>query len=277
MSEENCNNECEGCSEENCPSRKAIEKLKPHAESSFKKTIAVVSGKGGVGKSLVTSLLASELKKAGHSVAILDADVTGPSIPKSFGVTSKAEGDDSGIFACKSKGGIPLMSVNCLLEHDNDPVVWRGPMISNLVGQLYTNVIYGPVEYLLIDMPPGTGDVPLTVFQQIPVDGVIIVTSPQELVSLIVEKSVKMCEMMKIKPLGLVTNMAYVKCPDCGKKIYCFGKGESEAVAEKENLPLLDEVAIDPELSKAVDGGNVESFKKKVLPKAVKAVEALLV
>ena len=276
MSEENCNHECDGCTEDNCPSRHPIEKLKPHAETHIKKTIAVVSGKGGVGKSLVTSLLASELKKAGHPVAILDADVTGPSIPKSFGVTSKAEGDDSGIFACKSAGGIPLMSVKCLLENDSDPLVWRGPMISNLVGQLYTNVIYGPVDYLLIDMPPGTGDVPLTVFQQIPVDGVIIVTSPQDLVSLIVGKSLKMCQMMNIPVLGFVTNMAYVNCPHCHEKIYCFGKSKSGEIAKENGISALDEVGIDSSLASDVDNGKVESFPKILLPKTIKVLENLL-
>jgi Mrp family chromosome partitioning ATPase len=275
MSENNCSHECDSCQEENCPSRGEIKKLVPHSSTTIKKTIAIVSGKGGVGKSLVTSLLASELHAQGHKVAIMDADITGPSIPKAFGVTGKAEGDEDGIFALKSKTGIPLMSTNCLLENDTDPVIWRGPMIANLVGQLYTNVIYGEVEYFLIDMPPGTGDVPLTVFQTIPVDGVIIVTSPQDLVNLIVEKSLKMANLMNIPVLGIITNMAYLTCPKCGEKIYLYGKAKTEEVAASSKIDNLDEVAIDPELATYVDKGEIEDYKKVLLPKAIKKIESL--
>lgn len=276
MSEEKCNENCESCNEENCPSRQPIKKLVPHELSSFKKTIAVISGKGGVGKSLVTSLLAVAIKNSGHSVGILDADVTGPSIPKAFGITSKADGDESGIYAIKSKGNIPLMSANCLLEHDDDPIVWRGPMISNLVGQIYTSTIYGELEFLLIDMPPGTGDVPLTVFQQIKIDGAIVVSSPQDLVSLIVEKSVKMAGMMNIPLLGLVQNMAYVECPKCQEKIYLYGKPMSDKEVLANGLDALDEVAIDPSLSSFIDKGDIESYKKNVLPKTLEKALSLL-
>jgi len=271
MSEENCDHNCDACGEEGCKSRK-IEKLKPHPETKIGKTIAIVSGKGGVGKTMVTSLLGAELSKKGHSVAIMDADVTGPSIPQAFGVKGQAVGDENGIFAMKTKHDLRLMSVNCLLDNASDPVLWRGPLIANLVGQLYTNVIYGEVEYFLIDMPPGTGDVPLTVFQQIPVDGVIIVASPQELVSMIVEKAVNMCKMMKIPLLGLVENMAYVQCPHCGEKIKIYGDDKSAEVAKRYGIPLLDELPIDPILSSATDKGEIEEVEKTFLPKALEKI-----
>lgn len=272
MSQETCEGECANCPEENCVGRE-IPKLSPHAGTSIKKIIAVVSGKGGVGKSFVTSLLAKELKAKGHKVAILDADATGPSIPKAFGIAAKAEGDDNGIYPCYSKGGIGVMSVNCLLEDETEPLIWRGPMVSNLIGQLFTDVLYGDLDYLLIDMPPGTGDVPLTVFQQIPIDAAIIVTSPQDLVGLIVRKSVKMCQEMPhpIPILGAVTNMAYAKCPHCGEKVYVYGKSHPI-----EGVKALDEVMIDPKLAEAVDDGEVESVDHEVLPIAVRAVESLL-
>lgn len=276
MSNNECNEKsCEGCSKENCPSHQKIEKLKTNPGTKIKHTIAVISGKGGVGKSLVTSLLAKELHELGHSVAIMDADITGPSIPKAFGVVDKAMGDETGIYAIKSKGGIPLMSVNCLLEDESDPIVWRGPLIANLVTQLYSNVIYGEVEYLLIDMPPGTGDVPLTVFQQIPVDGAIVISTPQDLVSLIVEKSVKMGKQMNVPLLGVVTNMAYVNCPHCNEKIYLYGKPKTEEIAKEFGLRNLDEVAIDPLLASKVDAGDIESYAKRLLPKATSLLENL--
>jgi Mrp family chromosome partitioning ATPase len=276
MSEENCNHECEGCDEEHCPSRGKIEKLKLHESSSFKKTIAVISGKGGVGKSMVTSLLGASLARAGHKVAILDADVTGPSIPQAFGLKNyQCVGDESGIYPGKTKGGIEIMSANLLVDTPETPLVWRGPMISSLVQQLYSNVIYGEMEVLLIDMPPGTGDVPLTVFQQIPVDGVIVVASPQELVSMVVEKSVNMAKMMKINILGLVENMAYAKCPHCGEKIDVFGAGDLSKVAARYGVPLLDELPIDPSLAKLVDDGAVESYKGDALKKSVDLIEKL--
>ena len=276
MSEEKCNHECEGCDEEHCASRGKIEKLKPHALSSFKKTIAIISGKGGVGKSMVTSLLGASLARAGHKVAILDADVTGPSIPQAFGLASyQAVGDDNGIYPGKSEGGIAIMSANLLVDTPATPIVWRGPMISSLVQQMYSNVIYGEMEFLLIDMPPGTGDVPLTVFQQIPVDGVIVVSSPQELVSMVVEKSVNMAKMIKINILGLVENMAYATCPHCGEKIDVFGTGDLSEIATRYQIPLLDELPIDPALAKFVDEGKVESYQGQALAKSVSLLEKL--
>ncbi len=276
MSEQNCKNgTCEGCQDENCPSHQPIEKLKPNPKTKIGHTIAVISGKGGVGKSLVTSLLAKELAKKGHSVAIMDADITGPSIPKAFGIANKAIGDETGIFALKSHSGINIMSVNCLLEDETDPIVWRGPMISNLVTQLYSNVIYGDVDYLLIDMPPGTGDVPLTVFQQIPVDGAFVVTSPQELVSLVVEKSVKMGQAMNVPLLGIITNMAYVTCPHCKEKIYLYGKPKTEEIAKEYGLRNLDEIAIDPLLASKIDRGDIESYEPALLEKATALLEGL--
>jgi Mrp family chromosome partitioning ATPase len=272
--EENCDHNCDSCGEEGCKSRK-IEKLKPHPETKIGKTIAIISGKGGVGKTMVTSLLGAELLKKDKKVAIMDADVTGPSIPQAFGVTGQAIGDENGIFAMKTKHDLRLMSVNCLLDNASDPVLWRGPLIANLVGQLYTNVIYGEVQYLLIDMPPGTGDVPLTVFQQIPVDGAIVVASPQELVSMIVEKAVNMCKMMKIPLLGLVENMAYVSCPHCGEKIEIYGPDKGKEIAKRYGIPLLDELPIDPTLAKATDEGAIEEVAKGYLPKTVAAIEKL--
>ena len=274
MAEENCNHDCSACGEEGCKSRQ-IEKLKPHPQTTIRKTIAIVSGKGGVGKTLVTSLLGAELTKQGHKVAVMDADVTGPSIPQAFGVKGQASGDDTGIFAMRTKHDLRLMSVNCLLDNASDPVLWRGPLIANLVGQLYSNVIYGEVEYLLIDMPPGTGDVPLTVFQQIPVDGVVIVASPQELVSLIVEKAVNMCKMMKIPLLGLVENMAYVECPHCGEKIKIYGEDKSADIAKRYEIPLLDELPFDATLAKATDEGSIEEISKTYLPKTTEVLAKL--
>jgi len=274
MAEENCNHDCSACGEEGCKSRQ-IEKLKPHPQTTIRKTIAIVSGKGGVGKTLVTSLLGAELTKQGHKVAVMDADVTGPSIPQAFGVKGQASGDDTGIFAMRTKHDLRLMSVNCLLDNASDPVLWRGPLIANLVGQLYSNVIYGEVEYLLIDMPPGTGDVPLTVFQQIPVDGVVIVASPQELVSLIVEKAVNMCKMMKIPLLGLVENMAYVECPHCGDKIKIYGEDKSADIAARYGIPLLDELPFDATLAKATDEGSIEEIRKTYLPKTTEVLAKL--
>lgn len=276
MSEENCNHECDGCNEESCPSRGKITKLKPHEGSSFKKSIAIISGKGGVGKSMVTSLLAASLLRKGHKVAILDADVTGPSIPQAFGFAAyEAVGDEDGIFPAKTKKGLEIMSANLLVDSPSTPIVWRGPMISNLVQQLYSNVLYGEMEVLLIDMPPGTGDVPLTVFQQIPIDGVIVVSSPQELVSMVVEKSVNMAKMMNVPLLGLVENMAYAKCPHCGEKIDLFGAGDLKAIAERYAIPLLDELPIDPSLAKLVDEGKVETYEGDALAKSVALIEKL--
>ncbi len=276
MNEENCNHECEACEEENCSSRGQIEKLKTHKLTSFKKIIAVISGKGGVGKSLVTSLLAVGLASQGHKVAILDADVTGPSIPEAFGLNGyQAVGDENGIFPAKTKKGLEIISANNLLDNPTAPLVWRGPMISQLVGQLYSQVVFGEMEYLLIDMPPGTGDVPLTVFQQIPINGVVVVSSPQDLVSLVVAKSVNMAKMMNVKVLGLVENMSYVVCPKCGEHIRVFGDKGSMEAAKSLGVPFLDELPLDPALAKLVDEGKVESYAGPYLANTVQAIEKM--
>jgi len=255
-SESGCDKEsCEGC-EKNPQS--FLEKT--HEFNSIKKVIGVVSGKGGVGKSLVTSMLAVLMNRNGYRSAILDADVTGPSIPKVFGLKEKAKGDEMGLFPVKSKTGIEIMSVNLLLEHDTDPVIWRGPIIGNTVKQFWTDVLWGDVDYLFIDMPPGTGDVPLTVFQSIPVDGVIIVTSPQELVSMIVAKAVNMAKMMNIPILGLVENMSYFKCPDCNKEIKVFGDSHIEEVAKDHGIETISKIPINPKIAAACDKGMIELF-----------------
>ncbi len=259
---ENCNQSCSSCSED-CAERKEqktdfSEKL--HEMSSVKKVIGVVSGKGGVGKSLVTSMLAVTMNRREHNTAILDADVTGPSIPKVFGIKEKAAGDEFGLFPVKTKTGIDVMSVNLLLENDTDPVVFRGPIISGTVKQFWTDVIWSNIDYMFIDMPPGTGDVALTVFQSIPVDGIIIVTSPQELVSMIVSKAVKMAEMMNIPIIGLVENLSYFKCPDNNKEYQIFGDSHIEEIAEKHNLKVLAKLPIDPRLAAVCDKGLIELF-----------------
>ena len=269
---ENCN-ECCGSCEEDCADRKEDFSEKPHELSSIKKVIAVVSGKGGVGKSLVTSMLAVTMNRMGHHSAILDADITGPSIPKAFGIKEKAKGSEFGIYPIKSKTGIDIMSVNLLLENDTDPVIWRGPIIAGTVKQFWTDVIWSDVDYMFIDMPPGTGDVPLTVFQSIPVDGIIVVTSPQELVSMIVSKAVKMAEMMNIPIIGLVENMSYFKCPDNGIDYKVFGESHIEEIAEKHNLKVLAKLPIDPKISAACDKGMIELFEGDWLDPVAKLLE----
>lgn len=273
MSEE-CNENCGTCGEE-CSERTA-EKTdfseKPHALSKIKKVIGVVSGKGGVGKSLVTSLLAVHMAKEGHQTAILDADITGPSIPKAFGLSEKATTDNVGMYPVKSRTGINIMSVNLLLDNDTDPVVWRGPIIAGAVKQFWTEVIWENIDYMFIDMPPGTGDVPLTVFQSIPVDGIIIVTSPQELVSMIVGKAVKMAKMMNIPILGMVENMSYIACPDCDKQIKLFGESHIEEVAKEYDIEVFAKLPIDPKIAGACDGGNVETVQDHYLDEIVDAL-----
>lgn len=275
MSEENCTHNCDSCGE-NCSSRKAnpadfIEK--PNAMSKIKKVIGVVSGKGGVGKSMVTSMLAVLLNRRGSHTAILDADVTGPSIPKAFGLKQKAMGSEFGLLPVKTNTGIDVMSVNLLLEDETAPVVWRGPVIANTVKQFWTDVIWTDVDYLFVDMPPGTGDVPLTVFQSIPLDGIVIVTSPQELVSMIVAKAVNMAKMMNVPIIGIVENMSYVKCPDCGKIIPIFGESHVEEIAAKFGLKVLCRCPVDPELAKNCDVGLVELANAPWLEAAADAVE----
>jgi Mrp family chromosome partitioning ATPase len=262
---ENCSQTCSSCGDE-CAERTAPNtdfSEKPHELSSIKKVIGIVSGKGGVGKSLVTSMLAVTMNRRGYKTAILDADVTGPSIPKAFGITKKATGSELGLYPIKSKTGIDIMSINLLLENDTDPVVWRGPIIANTVKQFWTDVIWQDIDFMFIDMPPGTGDVPLTVFQSIKVDGIIIVTSPQELVSMIVSKAVKMAQMMNIPIVGLVENMAYFKCPDCEKEYKIFGDSHIDEIAQKYSLVTLARMPIDPKLADACDKGMIESFEGK--------------
>ena len=238
--------------------------------------IAVVSGKGGVGKSLVCGTLAVELARRGAKVGILDADITGPSIPKIFGLRDKATGDENGIYPVRSKTGIDVMSINLLLENETDPVVWRGPVIAGAVTQFWTDVQWDNVNYMFVDMPPGTGDVPLTVFQSLPVDGIIVVTSPQELVSMIVAKAVNMAEMMKVPMLGIVENMSYIVCPDCGKKISVFGESHVDEVAAKHGLPVLAKCPIDPQLAALSDAGMIETYGGEYLEGAADACEKLL-
>jgi len=259
---ESCDHNCEGCSRK-CGERQAQSlKAEMNPLSDVKKVIAVVSGKGGVGKSLVTGLLACQSKRAGWKTAILDADITGPSIPKMFGVSNHAQGTEDGIFPEVSKGGIELISVNLLLENASDPVLWRGPIIASVVKQFWSNVIWNDVDFMFVDMPPGTGDVALTVFQSLPIAGVVIVTSPQDLVSMIVGKAIKMANMMNVPVLGLVENMSYIECPDCGKKISVFGESKIERLAEEFELPILARLPIDPKIAEACDAGNVESIEK---------------
>ena len=269
---ENCTHNCETCGE-SCPSREggfSKEQLKEGC--SVKKVIGIVSGKGGVGKSMVTSLLSVILNRRGYHTAILDADVTGPSIPKAFGLHGRARGTKMGILPVKSKLGTDIMSVNLLLGNETDPVVWRGPVIAGAVKQFWTDVLWNDVDYMFVDMPPGTGDVPLTVFQSLPVDGIIIVTSPQELVSMIVTKAVNMAKMMDVPILGLVENMSYVQCPDCGKKLYIFGEGKTEEAAKAYHIPLLAKMPIDPALAKLTDDGCIEQFEGHWLDGVVETI-----
>ena len=269
-----CTHDCSSCGAD-CASRNKPESLleAQNAFSNVKKVIAVVSGKGGVGKSLVTSLMAVLTKRNGHNTAILDADITGPSIPKMFGVHDKAMGTEDGILPVESRTGVKMMSVNLLLENDTDPVIWRGALIAGTVKQFWTDVMWGDVDYMFVDMPPGTGDVPLTVFQSLPVDGIIIVTSPQELVGMIVEKAAKMAKMMNIPVLGLVENMSWIACPDCGKKIFPFGESQTAKVALEEGIPLLAQLPIDPAIAKECDTGVIELFNEDWMNPVLDAVE----
>lgn len=253
----NCDHNCSSCSKKDCGERK-IQKTPLHKDSSVKKVIGIVSGKGGVGKSLVTSLLATATNKAGYTTAVLDADITGPSIPKVFGISERAKGTAEVIFPEISRCGVQIMSTNLMLENDTDPVVWRGPVIANFVKQFWSECLWKDVDYMFVDMPPGTGDVPLTVFQSLPVDGIIIVTSPQELVSMIVEKAVKMANMMNVPILGLVENMSYFHCPDNGKDYKIFGESHIDTIANQYNLPVLAKLPIDPKIAENCDKGQIE-------------------
>ena len=257
---QNCSHNCESCSE-NCSERTKESLLeKPNEMSHIKKVIGVVSGKGGVGKSLVTSLLAVQAQRKGYKTAILDADITGPSIPKAFGLHGHAEASEWGLFPVKTANGIEVMSLNLLMKNETDPVVWRGPLISGAVKQFWTDVVWDDVDYMFIDMPPGTGDVALTVFQSIPVDGVVIVASPQELVGMIVEKAVNMAKLMDVPVLALVENMSYITCPDCGKEIRVFGESHIDEIAQKYGVDTVAKLPIDPALAAACDAGTIENF-----------------
>lgn len=274
MSEENCGHECGSCGK-TCESKDMRAVLKKG--SSVKKVIGIMSGKGGVGKSLVTSLMACKLNKDGFRTAILDADITGPSIPEAFGVgTERAVAEGDALSPVVTDSGIQLMSMNFLLENENDPVIWRGPVIAGAVKQFWTDVIWKDVDFMFVDMPPGTGDVPLTIFQSLPVDGIIIVSSPQQLVRVIVEKAVKMANMMNIPILGLVENMSYVRCPDCGREISVFGKSNIESIANSFGLPVLARIPTEEATSAAVDSGDIESLDFHYLDDAVETVKKLI-
>ena len=268
-----CNGNCSTCGS-NCADRKAESLLaKLNEKASVKKVIAVVSGKGGVGKSTVTSSLAVAMAKKGYRVGVLDADITGPSIPTAFGVNECSGATTDGLYPAITKGGIQVMSINLLLDNATDPVVWRGPVIAGAVKQFWTDVIWEDVDYMFVDMPPGTGDVPLTVFQSLPVDGIVIVTSPQDLVSMIVTKAVNMANMMHIPVLGFVENYSYLECPDCGKKIEVFGKSKLDEVAANFALPVLARLPIDPKIAESVDSGKIEELNVTCMDGVVSAVE----
>lgn len=259
---ENCGKTCDACGA-TCEERQSPPNFqeKPHALSNVRHVIAVMSGKGGVGKSLVTALAASMMCRAGYHVGILDADVTGPSIPKMFGVSGQIRGTASGAYPLPSDGGIDIMSINLMMQNEEDPVVWRGPVISGVVKQFWSEIIWQDVDYLFVDMPPGTGDVPLTVFQSLPVDGILVVTSPQELVSMIVKKAVNMANLMKIPLLGFIENMAFFRCPDCGKEHRLFGESHLPTIAAQYGLPVLGHIPIDPKIAAACDRGQVETLE----------------
>lgn len=271
-----CTHDCSSCSSK-CSKAKPESLLeKPNELSSIKKVIGIVSGKGGVGKSMVTSLLSVLMNRKGYKSAILDADITGPSIPKAFGIKEKAVGNQQGLFPVKSKTGIDIMSLNLLLENETDPVVWRGPVIAGTVKQFWTDVIWKDVDFLFIDMPPGTGDVPLTVFQSVPVDGIIVVTSPQDLVSMIVAKALNMAKLLNIPVLGLVENYSYIECPDCKKRINVFGESHIDEVAKEYNVAVLGKMPIDPILAANVDNGLIELYSEKYLDNCANVTEGLL-
>ncbi len=248
-----------------------VEKANPGSD--VKKVIGVVSGKGGVGKSLVSAMLAVAMERKGYHAGILDGDITGPSIPKMFGVQEKARGNGQGILPVKTKSGVDIMSINLLLENESDPVVWRGPVIATTVKQFWTDVVWGEVDYLFVDMPPGTGDVPLTVFQSLPIDGIVVVTSPQDLVSMIVGKAVKMAQLMDVPVIGVVENMSYIQCPDCGKKIMIYGESKTAKAAAEQGLPLLAQMPIAPQLAALCDAGTIQDFQGDWLDRAAQAIE----
>ena len=268
-----CNHDCSNCSK-NCSSRENSESLlvPMNPESDIKKVIGIVSGKGGVGKSLVTSLLACAMRSQLKQVALMDADVTGPSIPKMFGIHQRAMADEDYMYPVSTRFGIKMMSLNLLVEHESDPVIWRGPVIAGLIQQFWKDVKWGNVDYMFIDMPPGTGDVPLTVFQSIKLDGIIITATPQELVSLIVSKAVNMAKMMNVPILGIVENMSYLRCPHCGEAIEVFGKSHTAEAAKEFGIPLLDRIPMDPKLAELSDAGQIEEADTKVLANTIRTI-----
>ena len=270
---EECSHNCSQC-EQNCEQRESLLEA-PNELSSIKKVIGIVSGKGGVGKSIVTSLLAVLMQRRGFNTAILDADITGPSIPKSFGISGKAEASDTALFPAKSKMGTQVISTNMLLEKETDPVIWRGPIIAGVVKQFWHDVIWKDVDFMFVDMPPGTGDVPLTVFQSLPVDGIVIVTSPQELVGMVVKKAAKMAEMMNIPILGAVENMSYFECPDCKKKHMIFGESHIEEFAKEQGIDTVSRIPLDNKLSAACDKGMIELFEGDWLDDLADKIEKL--
>ncbi|MBR3632243.1 MAG: Mrp/NBP35 family ATP-binding protein [Elusimicrobiaceae bacterium] len=271
-----CTHDCKTCSQ-NCGDRtepqSLLEKLNPHAR--VQKVIAVCSGKGGVGKSMVTALLASAAQKKGLQAAVLDADITGPSIPKMFGVHERAMGDQSGVYPVQSKSGVQLMSLNLLLDNENDPVIWRGPLITGTVKQFWTEVIWDNVDILFVDMPPGTGDVTLTVFQSLPIDGIVFVTSPQELVGMIVKKAVKMAELMKLPLTALVENMSYFICPDCGKQHEIFGKSHLQETADSYHIASTARLPLSPDIAAAADRGGIEGINLPQLNAVLEKIEQI--
>ena len=268
-----CTHDCSTCSS-NCSSRDKSSFIKPlHEGASVKKTIAIASGKGGVGKSLVTSLLAVRAMARGYRTAVLDADITGPSIPRAFGVKLRATGDEGVIYPVRTMSGMQLMSMNSLLEHDDDPVVWRGTLIAGAAVQFWTDVLWEDVDIMFIDMPPGTGDVPLSVFQSIPLSGIIVVTTPQDLVEMIVKKAVNMAKMMNVPVLGLVENMSYFACPDCGKQYEIFGKSKAEALAKEYGIPAVARMPIDPDVARLADEGKIMQAQTDVLADVFLSIE----
>lgn len=262
-----CNHDCESC-KKTCGERKTSFQIPPHDGCNIKKVIGVVSGKGGVGKSMITCITAVLMNRRGFRTAVLDADITGPSVPKAFGIKEKADGTDNELFPVISRSGIELMSVNLLLPDETDPVIWRGPIIAGTVKQFWSEVVWGDVDYMFVDMPPGTGDVPLTVFQSLPLDGIIVVTSPQELVSMIVGKAVKMAKMMNVPIIGVVENMSYAVCPDCGKRLNVFGESRIAQTAAEYGVKVLAQLPIDPEAARLADSGRIEDI-------AITAAEAI--
>ncbi len=274
MSNEECTHDCSSCSA-NCSSKAKPQFEPQNKHSHVKKVIGIVSGKGGVGKSLVTSMLATVMQRRGFRTAILDADITGPSIPKAFGLHGICDGDGENIFPFVTKMGTEVISVNLLLEDERTPVIWRGPVIAGTVKQFWSDVLWGEVDFMFVDMPPGTGDVPLTVFQSLPVDGIVIVTSPQELVSLIVGKASAMAKMMNIPIIGLVENFSYLNCPDCGKKIEIYGKSRVDEEASALGVPTLAKIPIDPALANLCDIGAIELFEGDYMEKAADIIEKI--